>query len=105
VTLHIQWHPEAKAEFDADIDWYDNREVGVGDRFESEVLVAVDMSVNCPETWPVWPGWDREPVVRIKRVNVFPYRVVYFVAGDVFMILAVAHAKRAPGYWRDRVDV
>jgi hypothetical protein len=36
--LDIKWHPDAEAEFDADIDWYDDREVGLGDRFEIEVL-------------------------------------------------------------------
>ena len=51
----------------------------------------------------MWPGWDREPVVRSKGVNDFPYRVVYFVEGDLLTIVAVAHAKRRPGYWRDRV--
>ena len=46
---------------------------------------------------------DREPMVRSKGVSNFPYRVVYFVQGDLLMIAAVAHAKRRPGYWRERV--
>lgn len=43
------------------------------------------------------------PVVRSKGVNGFPYRVVYFVADELLTIVAVAHAKRRPGYWRERV--
>ena len=27
------------------------------------------------EAWAVWPGWDREPVVRPKGVHSFSYRV------------------------------
>ena len=34
--------PAARAEFNADTDWYDEREFGMGDRFEGDVLGAVD---------------------------------------------------------------
>lgn len=38
-------------------------------------------------------------------VTGFPYRVVYFVEHEVLTIVAVAHAKRRPGYWRDRASL
>lgn len=57
-----------------------------------------------PEAWGVWLGWEREPVVRSRRVGGFPYRVVYFVTGEKLAIVAMAHAKRRPGYWRDRMS-
>ncbi len=46
---------------------------------------------------------DRDPVVRSKGVSGFRYRVVSFVDDDILRIVAVAHAKRRPGYWRERV--
>jgi len=52
VTLNANWHPEAEAEFRADIRWYDVRDAGLGDRFEGEVVTAVDESVDTPEAWP-----------------------------------------------------
>lgn len=103
MTLTIEWHPEAEAEFDADIDWYEERELGLGDRFEGRVLGAVEESADTTEAWPVWPGWDRHPVVRSKGVTDFPYRVVYFLDEDLLRIVAVAHSKRRPGYWRERM--
>jgi len=33
----------------------------------------------------------------------FPFSIVYYVADDTIRIVAVAHAKRRPGYWRTRV--
>lgn len=105
MTRTIEWHPEAEAELDADIDWYDEREFGLGDRFARQVLDAVEESADTPEAWPVWPGWDRQPVVRSKGVTEFPYRVVYFVDADVLLIIAVAHSKRRPGYWRERMTL
>lgn len=55
-------------------------------------------------TWAVGSATPSEPMVRSKGVSDFPYRVVYFVEGDLLKIVAVAHAKRRPGYWRDRVS-
>lgn len=33
----------------------------------------------------------------------FPYSLIYLVGPDRFFVVAFAHAKRSPGYWRDRV--
>lgn len=104
MALNVIWHPEAEAEFDADVTWYEDRESGLGDRFEEDVFAAVDESVDTPEAWPHWSDWGREPLVRSKRVAGFPYRVVYFVEDDLLTIVAVAASKRLPGYWRDRID-
>lgn len=101
--MEINWHPEASSEFDADIDWYDGRETGLGGRFESDVLSAVNEVADMPAAWPIRPGWDREPIVRARGVKDFPYRVVYFVHDSHLMVVAVAHAKRRPGYWRQRL--
>lgn len=103
MTFAFDFHPEAQAEFAADVDWYDDREFGVGGRFVEAVRAALDAAIDDPTAWVAWPGWDREPVLRSKGVTGFPYRVVYFVKGDLLTIVAVAHAKRRPGYWRDRV--
>lgn len=42
-----------------------------------------------------------EPPIRRVPVPRFPYLVFYVVTGDV-TVLAVAHAKRRPGYWSRR---
>lgn len=103
MTLAFDFHPEARAELFAGADWYEERQAGLGERFQAVVTAAVTAAVDDPEAWATWPGWDREPVVRSKGVSDFPYRVVYFVRGDLLTIVAVAHAKRRPGYWRERV--
>jgi toxin ParE1/3/4 len=44
-----------------------------------------------------------KPDIRSAKVARFPYRVVYLVVGSNVDVLAVAHAKRRPEYWRDRL--
>jgi mRNA-degrading endonuclease RelE of RelBE toxin-antitoxin system len=41
--------------------------------------------------------------LRAKRIEGFPYRVVYLVQADMVVIVAYAHEKRRPGYWRTRL--
>jgi hypothetical protein len=36
-------------------------------------------------------------------VSRFPYQIVYRRRPDEIVIVAVAHVKRKPGYWKDRV--
>jgi hypothetical protein len=33
----------------------------------------------------------------------FPYGLIYALDQDDILILAVAHTRREPGYWRDRL--
>lgn len=37
------------------------------------------------------------------RVAGFPYRLVYLVQPADVVVVALAHEKRKPGYWRDRL--
>lgn len=41
-------------------------------------------------------------VIRRAAVRGFPYRIVYTVGAESIEVLAFAHDKRKPGYWRDR---
>ncbi len=99
----FEFHPEARAEFLADIDWFEEREFGLGERFAAAVRASIEDAVESPEGWSAWPGWNREPVVRSRGVKRFQYRVVHFVSGELVIVVAVAHEKRRPGYWRDRM--
>lgn len=101
--MGIAWHPDAQGEFGADIDWYEARGTGLGDRFEAAVDELVFTLLEWPESGTVWPGWDSTPVVRSRRVAGFPYRLVYLVQPEQLVVVAMAHEKRKPGYWRDRV--
>lgn len=103
MTLEVRYHPEALAEFRADVAWYEDRGAGLGERFEASVDEVVDAVLDWPESGAVWPGWDSIPVVRSRRVAGFPYRLVYLVQVTELVVVALAHEKRKPGYWRDRL--
>jgi plasmid stabilization system protein ParE len=60
---------------------------------------AFESILENPEACPVWRA-DRPDRKRfLKR---FPYVVFFGIDWSTIEILAVAHAKRRPGYWLDR---
>ena len=103
MTLEVSYHPEATAELRTDISWYEDRGPGLGDRFEVSVDSVIDGVLEWRESGSVWPSWESIPVVRSRRVPGFPYRLVYLVQPGELVVVAIAHEKRKPGYWRDRV--
>lgn len=99
-----KFHPDARAELLAAIRWYDDRQSGLGSRFNAMAQRTLDFVVDWPKLAPVWPGWGRIPAVRAAHLpERWPYRVVYFVGGTELWVIAVAHDKRLPGYWKNRV--
>jgi plasmid stabilization system protein ParE len=40
--------------------------------------------------------------VRKLRVNRFPYNLVYRILSDEVLVLAIAHHRRRPSFWRSR---
>lgn len=97
MTLSV--HPEADAEFAAAVEWYEERRLGLGDEFEQDVYDGFEVILESPHAWQRWPGLD---TVRVFPLDRFPYLLPYAVKDTTVVILAVAHAKRRPGYWRSR---
>lgn len=93
----VEFHPEAVAEAGAARAWYAERNVLSGEAFVAELDRAVDNIARTPETWPLYLHGTRRYLLRR-----FPFSVVYRARVDLVQIVAVAHARRRPGYWRTR---
>jgi plasmid stabilization system protein ParE len=96
--VRVAFHPAAAEEFGAAAAYYDAAAPGHGSRFVLAVRRATDLALAHPS------GGAERGVASARRLVVhgFPYEVVYRVRGEVLEILAVAHLRRRPGYWRDR---
>jgi plasmid stabilization system protein ParE len=89
--------PEAEVDIREAFLWYRERSLVAAEGFRSEVFEAID---DLAETGGVWPS-DEDRVHRrvLKR---FPYTIHYELAESAVTVLAVAHHRRLPGFWRDR---
>jgi toxin ParE1/3/4 len=93
----FSFHPEAEAEFNEAIDYYEECEPGLGYDFSIEVFASIQNIVNYPTAWPVM-----EEDVRRCLVYRFPYGVVYSIEQGGIFILAIMHLRRDPDYWKNR---
>ena len=77
--------------------FYDMRQSGLGTEFRIELDAALGRIEKMPLGWPLI---DVE--LRKCRFNRFPYKLIYAVETNRIIIVAVAHDRRRPNYWRDR---
>jgi len=89
--------PDAEAEIAAAFSWYIERNPQAAEAFRAEVLEIVDSLSDAPTKWKLGEDGARRRVLRH-----FPYTVFFDVEGEAVFVLAVAHQRRAPGYWRSR---
>ena len=93
----VVFHREAEAELVAAARFYDSHRLGLGLDFIAEVQRAVGVLA-------AYPRMGRPFSKRLRRVLVprFPYGLLYEIGVDQILIVAVAHVRRRPGYWRHR---
>lgn len=104
MTLPQREHPEAAAEFDAAVRWYEEQEQGIGlTLIDRAWQVRKDLD-HWPNAAPLFTTADDGTVIRSKAVRGYPYRIVYTVEPDAVLILAYAHERREPGYWLHRLN-
>ena len=96
--MRHEFHPEAVLEFEEAVQFYKQRGRNLGRRFAGEIRTTIAKIVATPECWRIL-----ERDVRRCLVRVFPYSVLYTIEADFILIVAIAHGKRRPGYWRHRL--
>lgn len=93
-------HRAAQAELRQAVAWYE-KEQAIGADLAAEVRQAFLAIERAPERWPAWP---KKPRVRRFVLNRFPFSVFYTIREGVVVVLAVAHQRRRPGYWLNRLS-
>jgi len=94
----VSFHPDADAEVTEAARYYEMRSPGLGFLFLREVQRSLEQVIANPEAHQLI-GTE----VRRKPLRQFPYSLMYAVEPDRIRVIAVAHAKRRPNYWRDRL--
>lgn len=69
----------------------------LGQAFISEFERSAELLVEHPKFGAVWRG-----TVRRLPLRRFPYSIVYELRADEVRVLAVAHQRRRPGFWKGR---
>lgn len=99
----LRSHPEADLEAEEAAVWYEERQVGLGRDFFTELERAYALILETPSTWPLWPGLPESLGIRRFLPGRFPYGIAYEISGEDVIVYAVAHLSRRPAYWKDRL--
>ncbi len=89
--------PDAEADMREAFLWYFEKSPVAADAFGSEVSDAIDGLERTATDWP-----RDEEGGHFYHLRNFPYTVWYEIAGDDVTVLAVAHQRRQPRYWKQR---
>ena len=90
--------PEADEEFREAARYYERDAPGLGIAFITEIHRAVTSVLANPHAAAAAGSGIRRTVL-----HRFPYNVLYSIVEDTIVIVAVAHQKRRPSYWRARL--
>jgi toxin ParE1/3/4 len=102
VTRRIRTEPEASAELVEAALWYEEHRRGLGTEFLEAVDAALEFIARFPEAGVRVPDVLDDLPVRRAPVRRFPFHVVYLDLPEVVRVVAVAHDRRSPAYWRSR---
>ena len=95
--MNFSFHLAAEQELNDAVDYYNGCQNGLGLQFAKEIYDAIQNILAFPRAWT--------PLSRNNRrclVNRFPYGVIYQIADEEIIIIAVMPLNREPGYWKDR---
>lgn len=91
-------HRQAKAELDEAIAFYEQEKPGLGLELQSAVERAIGTIQERPQLGSPYKASEFRPYV-VRR---FPYIIFYAELEEAVWVVAVAHGKRRPDYWRRR---
>ena len=94
----VEFHEDAALEYEAAFEWYLERSILAASKFAAALNRAMDLIVKAPGRWPEGSYGTRRFL--LQR---FPFAIVYRELPAVIQVLAIAHTRRKPGYWKQRV--
>lgn len=97
MTRAVRFHPLARREYLSAVKHAERERPGRGQRFQTEVEHSASRIAEAPQQGSPYLHGTRRFV--LQR---FPYSTVY-VTLTAGYIIAVAHDRRQPGYWRKRL--
>jgi len=101
MTFKVIADDEAKREWSEVVDWYDNREPGIGLRFDDALRTFLQTLGEYPERF----GLETRLTHKAKMPPLWPYSV-YFTINTTYRevkVLAIWHGARNPARLRHRL--
>jgi toxin ParE1/3/4 len=91
-------HSQARAELDEAMAFYERQKAGLGLELQAEIEQAIARIQQTPQLGPPYKTTE----FRYQVLRRFPYVIYCTELEQVLWVVAIAHGRRRPGYWRRR---
>ena len=92
----IEITTEAEQEISDALQWYAAQDKQAAEVFKTIVFESIDIISHSPLSW----AQVSDDGIRRFVLPRYPYKLFFTVMANTVKILAVAHNRRMPGYWR-----
>lgn len=100
----VGFSPEAVVELAEAASWYETRQPGLAIRFLQEIDQARQAIQSRPLSFTRLANTASDLEIRRALLLRFPYALVFLDLPTEIRVLTVAHAKRRPDYWLNRLQ-
>lgn len=97
--MNVRFLTLAQQEIDEAVVWFNEQVDGKGMDFLDEL----DRVVRLVKSYP-FASTNIERDIRRCLFARFPYSLIYGVEEQTIVVIAVAHSRRTPRYWMDRLS-
>jgi len=97
--MKAAFHPTASEEIVETTAYYEGEVPGLGERFVTEVERIIEVLCDQPKI-----GQSVGEELRRILLARFPYSLIYSIEPERIWVIAVAHHRRRPGYWQERIN-
>ena len=94
----VRFHPEASEELEAVATYYEGKRPGLGALFLAEAKKSRNRIVELPAA-----AREVRDSIRRRSIHLFPYFLYYAAEEFEIIVIAVAHKRRRPDYWKNRL--
>ncbi len=100
--MTVRIHSAAEAEAESARQYLDGQSRGLGGRFLDDLTRTLAAIADRPLSFPKLVTLPDSIPYRRALLDVFRYAVVFEIAGEEIVVLAIVHCSRAPNYWLRR---
>lgn len=102
--MTLQLLDEAKEELGESAHRYEEKRSGLGDEFVDAVERALTVIEKRPRQFTRLSVSNPEREIRRCVLKRFPYLIIFEILSEEILVVAIAHGKRKPNYWKDRLS-
>ena len=103
MSPRVRFEDEADVEYRFAGRYYEERREHLGIEFFDAVDATINRIIELPRAGTLVPRMPADLPIRRRAVTRFPYHVVYLATDTEIRIVAIAHDRRKPDYWKDRL--